>query len=284
MSFVQLLFIMLALLINYNVSAFSLSFKNDKKSNIVLAELDKHRNILNNEAQEIIASPQKSFIEKVSSFLKRFFQAVFVLAAVVLIGVLLNKYYLQLQATKSRLKTLEKNMNRFFHDYEYFKKIQNDYHRKHQEDINQLRFKAYKSDNDVYNQRIQKSEDVKSNTVKNSEGTNTNKLLKKFYMPPPGSNSYFKTQNQAYKIDIDKHTYEFTLFEGSENEAKFQLINNEIVYEKALNTPSIYLESACDAKNFYSNSHKTILTIKPGVVEKDIDKWRITQKTVIRYE
>ncbi len=236
-------------------------------------------------SKEVSESPG-GFLSRMLSFVKQMIMIIILLAAIGLSFYFIRFIFNNFRQLRLRMNNLEKRINQFseqnaFNGYDQLelKQLQRSIQYL-SDDIDELKSKEryideYKSEKPTTSQ-------VEEN--KNKGDDDVNESTKKFFMPPPGESNYFLSHNKSYHLDTDKHAFEFLLSNDTDNKAYFNLIMDQTIIEKALNYPNPFLKNACEIENFYINDPSKIKNVKPGIAEKNEDKWVIIHKSEIRYE
>ena len=131
----------------------------------------------------------------------------------------------------------------------------------------------------------QNSSDTQKNQTEIKKSELKPKLIneekKELYFPSPNDDGKFKlikakdeiTRFSLYKIEFNK----------DEKSGSLWIVENEEMFELALNSPDKYLETACKYSNAREDHHKYIETITPGKVILDENDWTIKEKVIIKF-
>lgn len=108
-------------------------------------------------------------------------------------------------------------------------------------------------------------------------------LVKLWYYPAPderGFHSHYKSKepkpgSSIYELEQKKETPE---------ESEFRIIEDPAVMKQAINYCDSTLIKACEIENRLKEHPEKIIMIKPGIVRKELNYWKIIKKAQIRYE
>ena len=75
----------------------------------------------------------------------------------------------------------------------------------------------------------------------------------------------------------------FEAIEIGTNRAEFNVCNNNSSINRALSNSLRYIKPVCEEMNEQGNASR-IITVRPGIIELQNDKWVVITKARIRYE
>lgn len=134
-----------------------------------------------------------------------------------------------------------------------------------------------------------KPEPIELNTVKNVEirepqnvTENANHSENVFYMIQPIDDTYFSISNmQQSKMGT---VYKFIINNNNKNDATFEVISDGVDPNEIAKRNQNIIKPACNEDNIPGSIVRRIITLKPGHVSLEDDKWIIKTKAVIKYE
>ena len=136
-----------------------------------------------------------------------------------------------------------------------------------------------KSDLQIQIDQLKKSSTVTSNVV--TSDPKVIALGNKFYLLIPESDKLFNATSKHTTLRAGESMYEAT--ETAKNIAEFSICNNVSSMNRALTNSSRFIKPACEEQNEPGIATR-IITVTPGKIELENDKWIVRQKAIIRYE
>lgn len=154
--------------------------------------------------------------------------------------------------------------------------------------IYDLESSVKKSSNSVYN--LENKFSCRDNV---SNLTLTPKLIEEkpkelyqqeFFMSTPNKDGSFNQSSFSLIFRPTASIYRFVIQSPDNNRASFYFADDEKAVSTAVNYPDTYIDPVCIPENAINYNAKRIITIKPGIAEKDSDKWTVIKKAIIKYE
>lgn len=96
------------------------------------------------------------------------------------------------------------------------------------------------------------------------------------YAPNPNAGLFNELRND----DIGNPTYIITI--DNHNTASFEITNNDVAQQKAINGSSTFLQPACEYNNDINDGNK-IRTLQKGKLTKQGNHWKIDKKALIEF-
>ncbi|UAM99108.1 hypothetical protein K8354_04590 [Polaribacter litorisediminis] len=131
--------------------------------------------------------------------------------------------------------------------------------------------------NDTKNKDTEPIEDEKAITVNLDIQKPKSTLI---YLPAPFEEKRFASEDASEGIK-QTSLYQAELTEDS-NEVYFTLMET-VDLSRALNSPNIYLETACDYENTYTTNAKTIEVVEKGIIRLEGKDWVVKKKIRIKF-
>jgi hypothetical protein len=100
----------------------------------------------------------------------------------------------------------------------------------------------------------------------------------------PNRDGSFNASKVTSTEDQSASFYKFTITDNLSQKATFEFLNVERAIKDATSSPELILNPVCRIKNALNQNAKRIKTVKPGLVEKQNDKWIVYQPAEIEYE
>ncbi len=112
------------------------------------------------------------------------------------------------------------------------------------------------------------------------------KIEEVFFMPAPSLEGYFALSDKSNVFKETISLYKFLIDKNNPNKAEFEFHSDSIGIKNAINYPDRCLESVCNINSAHNPNTKKIITIKPGIAEKNGDNWIVNSnnKAQIKYE
>lgn len=104
---------------------------------------------------------------------------------------------------------------------------------------------------------------------------------KELYFPAPRWDGSFETRNGRSAYKDGESMYKAVVI--GPTEARFELLNQRIVLNKALNTPDACLDPVCDGNRQYGRDYQAIVTDVAGTLRLEGDVWVLVNKAKISY-
>jgi hypothetical protein len=137
--------------------------------------------------------------------------------------------------------------------------------------------RKYEIQNDIKNKDTEPIEEEKAITFNLDIQKPKSTLM---YLPAPFQDNRFASED-ASEVKKPTSLYQAEVVEDS-NEVFFTLLQT-IDLSRALNSPNIYLETACEYENTYTTNAKFIEVIEKGIMRLEGEDWVVKSKIKIKF-
>jgi hypothetical protein len=138
-------------------------------------------------------------------------------------------------------------------------------------------------DNDI----LFKFDDMNQNAI--DEDIDPNSALytgigETFFMGIPDENGFFDAREVSEVFKRPNSVYEFSILSKDGNKAEFNIYEDIANMIGALNDADKYIKPVCRTNSILHKHATKIITEKKGIAVREGNRWRVTEKALIRYK